>query len=273
MIASTVLKKSIELNFANFFLIGNKKLCLLSLLLGLITLPIFLIGKPLISDNSTLMCSRYVNLKTSPLTDTLLDNFDSVIKNTTEPAVLIKGTIWDVNGNTLQSVRVIPLSFGIENTDIRTREDGQFQFELIRSNDYKIIPFKNDNILNGVNADDLMLIKKHILGTEPFYSPYQLIAADVNDSGTVTVFDIVQIQRIILSINTEFEGNTSWRFIEATYPFLGDNPLVENYPEVCELYSLERNRIMNFVGIKIGDINGDARPNNLIISEYKTNRK
>lgn len=273
MIAFTDLNKPTAIKIIGNSLPIYKKLYLLTILLALITLPLFLLGKPLIIEKNTSNCTHLWKIQNTLIIDTLLDDSDTIFESTKKQATLVKGTVWDVNGNALQSVRVIPISIGKENSYSITREDGQFQFELISSSDYKIIPFKNDNVLNGVNADDLLLIKKHILGIDPLYSPYQLIAADVNDSGTITVFDIVQIQRIILAINTEFERNTSWRFIEATFPFLGNNPLVENYPEVCKIYSLERDKEMNFVGIKIGDINGDARPNNLKIGEYRTTEK
>ena len=52
---------------------------------------------------------------------------------------------------------------------------------------------------------DLVLISKHILGNEAqFDSPYKYIAADINKSGSITAFDMVQLRQLILNITTEY---------------------------------------------------------------------
>ena len=85
--------------------------------------------------------------------------------------------------------------------------------------DYTLTPYRNDNPLNGVSTFDLVLISKHILGLDTLDSPYQLIAADANRSGTVTTFDIVQFRKVILGIQDTVPGNTSWRFVDADWVF------------------------------------------------------
>src|SRR5690606_38908605 len=67
---------------------------------------------------------------------------------------------------------------------------------------YSILPVKDDNPLNGVTTFDLVLISKHILGSEPLNSPYKMIAADANKSGSITTFDIVEFRKLILGIYT-----------------------------------------------------------------------
>jgi hypothetical protein len=48
----------------------------------------------------------------------------------------------------------------------------------------------------------LVLINKHILGLEPLSSPYKMIAADANNSRSITTFDIVEMRKLILGIYT-----------------------------------------------------------------------
>lgn len=67
--------------------------------------------------------------------------------------------------------------------------------------------------LNGVTTGDLVSISKHILGIQPLESPYQLIAADANNSGSVTTFDIVELRKLILGIYQQLPNNSSWRFV------------------------------------------------------------
>jgi hypothetical protein len=81
-----------------------------------------------------------------------------------------------------------------------------------------VTPTKDDNPLNGVSTYDLVLISKHILGLEPLGTPYKMIAADANKSGSITTFDIVELRKLILGIYTDLPNNTSWRFIDRGLP-------------------------------------------------------
>ena len=67
--------------------------------------------------------------------------------------------------------------------------------------------------LEGVGIGDLQRISKHILAIEPFENPFQIIAADANNSGSVTTFDIVELRKLILGIYTNLPNNSSWRYI------------------------------------------------------------
>lgn len=127
----------------------------------------------------------------------------------------------------------------------------------------EIAPYLDKAPLNGVSTYDLVIISKHILGLEPIASPYRLIAADANRSGSVTTFDIVQIRRLILGIDTVFANNTSWRFVPKNYTFPDPtNPFKAPFPEKLEL-PLQASPVSgaDFVGIKIGDLNATALPN------------
>jgi len=117
---------------------------------------------------------------------------------------------------------------------------------------------KNDAIDNGITTLDMVLILKHILNIQPFDSPYQHIAADVNKSNTISASDLVAIRKVILGTETSFpNNNTSWRFVDADYNFLDDNPLDEDFPETLTI-NLSKDTDFNFVGVKIGDVNGTA---------------
>jgi len=137
-------------------------------------------------------------------------------------------------------------------------------------NDYMIRPEKDDRPLNGVSTFDLVLISKHILGITEFENPYQMIAADVNGSGTITAFDMVQIRQLILNIKTDFSHCDSWKFVEANYQFTTESPITENYSQVTQITDLRQDTRADFVAIKMGDVNGNARPSSLIAAEART---
>ena len=123
---------------------------------------------------------------------------------------------------------------------------------------WTVTPFKDTDPLNGVNAFDLILIARHILGLQPLPSPYAMIAADLNKSGSITTFDIVQGRQLILGILTDFPNNTSWRFVLEHYLFpFPQNPFFEPVPEIA---GNAPNDSARFVGLKVGDVDCSAYP-------------
>ncbi|MFT6707536.1 MAG: hypothetical protein ACJATF_002382, partial [Flavobacteriales bacterium] len=136
---------------------------------------------------------------------------------------------------------------------------------------YEVTPSLNLEPLNGVSTYDLVLISKHILGITALDSPYKQIAADVNNSGSITTFDMVELRKLILFIDTEFQNNESWRFVEANYVFdNANNPFATVFPELTAINNLTASEIANYVGVKVGDVNGSAIPNSLVGGEDRT---
>ena len=164
--------------------------------------------------------------------------------------------------------------FPIEGTEVQlsggrsmmymTSDQGDYTFEEVAQGyDYSITPFKDQDHSNGVSTFDLILIQKHILGTTLLDSPYKLIAADANNSKSITTLDLIQVRKLILNVDTEFSNNTSWRFVDADYKFPDPtNPWKQSFPEIKNINNLSnRLTLANFVGVKIGDVNGSARAN------------
>lgn len=152
---------------------------------------------------------------------------------------------------------------------------GRFMFSnaVPLASTYKIFPQKTDNPINGVTTLDLALISKHILGTELLDTPYKIIAADANRSGSVTTFDIVELRKLILGVYEELPNNTSWRFIDKAFVFPNPaNPFETVFPEQKTLEDVQANRLNEqFTGIKIGDVNSTALANNLMQAQDRSN--
>lgn len=170
--------------------------------------------------------------------------------NLTVGAVVVSLT--DAQGNTLE-----------QDT---TAANGAYAFTgVAEGEDYGIVPYKHADLTNGVTTFDMVLITRHILGVAPLNSPYKIIAADVNKSGTVTTFDLVGLQKVILNVTNSFpNGNTSWRFIPAAYNFPNpSNPFEPPFPELIQLTNITGNRLEeDFIAIKVGDVNNSANPQN-----------
>ncbi|MBK6931819.1 MAG: T9SS type A sorting domain-containing protein [Saprospirales bacterium] len=138
--------------------------------------------------------------------------------------------------------------------------------------DFTLTPGKDNDPLNGVSTFDLVLINKHILGLEPLNTPYRMIAADANNSRSITTFDIVELRKLILGIYTELPNNTSWRFVDKAYQFPNaNNPFQTLFPETKQIAAMQSS--MNdedFVSVKVGDVNGNAVTSSLVNADDRT---
>jgi hypothetical protein len=143
-----------------------------------------------------------------------------------------------------------------------TNSDGIYAFSnaIPLGSDYTITPFRDDNPLNGVSTFDIVLISKHILGTQPLSSPYDIIAADANKSNSVTTFDIVEIRKLVLGVYQSLPDNTSWRFVDKSHVFINPNdPFLTSFPESRTVLQMQTSQLSDdFVGVKVGDVNGNA---------------
>jgi hypothetical protein len=135
-----------------------------------------------------------------------------------------------------------------------------------------VTPTSELDPLNGVNTWDLVLISRHILGLDPLNTPYKLIAADANKSGTVTTFDIVELRKLILGTYTTLPNNSSWRFVDAGQQFTSnDNPFADVIRENISVAQIQASALSDdFIGVKVGDVDQTAVPNSLTGSDERT---
>jgi len=177
----------------------------------------------------------------------------------TEPPILA-GKVHTEFNQGIENVKVTITNNSNFNAARLTDANGNYDLDVIANETYTITPEKDTMPLNGVTTFDLVLIRRHILGSDTLNSPYKIIAADINNSGTVTTFDIVEIRKLILIINTDFPNNTSWRFVDAAYVFPNPmDPFLEQFPESITVDSVSADLInLDFIGIKIGDVNNSA---------------
>ncbi|MBL7809104.1 MAG: hypothetical protein JNN28_14890 [Saprospiraceae bacterium] len=127
----------------------------------------------------------------------------------------------------------------------------------------EIVPFRNDNPLNGVTTYDLALISKHILGLEPLNSPYKMLAADVNQDGKITTFDVLLLRKLILGLIPNLPQGKAWRFMPRSFMFPNPaDPFASPVPDriISPNTNWPPNNFYEFRGIKIGDVNNSAIP-------------
>ncbi len=148
-------------------------------------------------------------------------------------------------------------------SDLLNNPSGDFLFTgLPQGENYQITPTKDINHRNGVTVIDIIRIRSHLLLIDTFSTASEYIAADVNRSGNVSVFDLLQMQEIVLEITNEFPQNTSWEFFPADYTFdYGSQALNYNYPQSITVNDLNTDYLnADFIGVKIGDTNDSNNP-------------
>jgi hypothetical protein len=132
-----------------------------------------------------------------------------------------------------------------------TNVSGVTGFDVNAGGDYTVSALLDSDPANGVTTYDLYLIGQHILGVTDLTTFSELTAADANANGSVTAFDMTVIRRVILGLDQNFRGNTSWRFFDAN----------DNASEVVNFNDVQGQVAADFLSVKTGDVNGTAQAN------------
>ena len=137
-------------------------------------------------------------------------------------------------------------------------------FELESTPEYLKYVFRpsfESDPYSGVSTLDLVMIQQHILEIKPFDNPYDIIASDVSQNEKVTSSDLLTMRKMVLGIISEWPKEIdNWVFVDSafvfqdeSYPFyFPDSIVIENLSDTAEH--------VNFVAIKMGDVNGSYKP-------------
>ena len=182
-------------------------------------------------------------------------------------SILYEGEILTSFDATVEKVKV-SLKTDTETVySMTTSGDGKYALVVppVIGQRYQIEPKRNDNHRNGVSTLDLVGIQKHLLGKEAFNSPYQYIAADANNSQQVSAIDMIEIRKLILGVYTQFPNNQSWRFVDRNAGF-ADVMHPWPFEEVINIqYDGTSQSNLDFVAVKIGDVNNSVEANSVQI--------
>ncbi len=117
--------------------------------------------------------------------------------------------------------------------------------------------------LNGVTLADTSVMLQHILGLQPLASPYLLIAADVDQSFSVSTFDAVLLAEIINGVDSAaFFNDAWWIYFETSFIFpnppnpFGNPSNAMGFIQINDLNGFSPNN--DFIAVKMGDLNLDA---------------
>jgi hypothetical protein len=128
----------------------------------------------------------------------------------------------------------------------------------------EIKPSKAGNAKDGVDIMDLVMAYEHILGLRVL-NPYQLLAANVSGGGGgITTLDLVLLKKVVEGVTPNWDNVPIWKFIDKNHTIV--NGVITPHKE-----SINTNDLMysnQFLGIKMGDIDGSYREENKLVSTY-----
>ncbi len=185
------------------------------------------------------------------------------ICNADAPLATLEGSILTSEGLPVANVDVNINVYNEENplTSNQSNSDGIYSLaELPSCDHYEVKVEKNTNHGNGVSTFDLILIRQHILFINELDDPLKLIAADASNDKNISTFDLIELRKIILSINDELPNNKSWRFVDANTSFENLSSPFDAVLDYADIDAFSANSTADFIGIKIGDLNGSANP-------------
>lgn len=137
-----------------------------------------------------------------------------------------------------------------------TSDEGEYTFKQVdQSHDYKLAFESSGNAARGISTLDLIAIQNHILSTDLLRSPYKIIAADVDNSSSVSVADLIYLRKLILGLESEFPDKHVWRFLNADHLFMDDTQPWDYSQDHYIREPSDENNNVDFIAIKIGDVN------------------
>jgi hypothetical protein len=113
---------------------------------------------------------------------------------------------------------------------------------------------RNDDPINGLTTVDVLKIKKHILGKQYFTNPYQYLAADVNQSKSISGSDMTEIRQLILGVKPEFSKVPAFLFYNADYKPKDPSAPYDIPPYVEWVQKDYQVKTIRFQAVKMGDI-------------------
>ena len=179
----------------------------------------------------------------NPAAQEILDNdidedCDGVVGVT--ESVTISGRFVDRNGNGISNVLVNIQ--GQPQMGTSSDNNGDWTIENVTET-IRVSWEKFSDPREGLSVQDVLLARNHIIGTIVL-DPASVLAADVNQNGSLSVTDLTQITNVILERTDGFSGGTTWMFDPPSRFF--DPTSTPNTTQI--------------LGVKLGDTNGSANP-------------
>ena len=171
---------------------------------------------------------------------------------------MIAGLVADENGNEIDETRID--LHGAGGIYRMTDNQGTYMFGgMPYGGTYDVEPTREDDPLNGVTAQDLSIIQRHIAHIEYLNSEYKHFAADANNDDKIDVKDILDLRLLLLGNYMTLPNSDAWVFLDENCQLNTTNPLFTDCGNMITIPSFDEDKLdVDFIGIKVGDVDNDA---------------
>lgn len=183
--------------------------------------------------------------------------------------ITISGRVYFWTGSMAGVTQVSVSLNGPEIQSTSVDSSGNYQFQVSTSGVYTLSPTSStSNSLQGLTSDDTNILSNHTLGVY-FTSPYQYLAGDINNSKTITSADTSNLSSAIAGnpvVKSLYFDPRPWVFVDVNFEFTGSDPWTDTtdhrwaYPTSRSLSVSSNVTGVDFIGVKLGDLNGSADP-------------
>ncbi len=113
----------------------------------------------------------------------------------------------------------------------------------------------DDDVRNGMNVLDVLLMQKHITGLQTIDDPLLQIAADPNNDGEVDINDVNNMISVLLEYKNGFGSRDPWVFVDDAMNYVSTDY------KTIRINSSTSNPLENLLirGVKLGDVNNSVR--------------
>lgn len=183
--------------------------------------------------------------------------------------IKLEGKVLDRNTMGIKNA-IVSISGGAT-TNATTTGTGQYSFsDLNPGGNYTIKVSRPDFLLQDLDIFDLIILRDHILNKAPVTDPMQWIAGDVNKDGDISILDFGEIKDILLARTANYINNTPWVFVPTDELLTLEKAKAQTFKTSRSLNAPSTSKSdLDFIGIRIGDLNGSANPQDLSQAESK----
>ena len=162
----------------------------------------------------------------------------------------INGTVTGLSGAGIGGVRMV-LQNDEDDDPVHAMSEGngryRFNETVVGPGPHRLHGQKEDNSVNGISTADLIQMAQHVIGRKEFTDFGQLYAADVNGDGHISVRDLITLRKLLLAKIDSIPGRAFWHFFN-----------LNGEPQSNLAANTMDKEHLNFTGVKLGDVNGDA---------------
>ncbi|MGB5024203.1 MAG: T9SS type A sorting domain-containing protein, partial [Saprospiraceae bacterium] len=143
--------------------------------------------------------------------------------------------------------------------ELFSASNGTYKFgDLIKGQDYYLSLNKREFAYKGIDINDLIVLLKHISGSQPIVNTYKLVAADINSDGAINQIDFDLLYDVVSGAVPYESLPFHWRFVRKAFVFTNPlNPFLNNFDQAFEIPAIAKSLLnVDYMAIRVGELDG-----------------